>query len=247
MHPGRAPAYTPEMTRALRAALLAGFLAALPAAVPRALAEPADAVLARLEGALGLLTAADVLTTYRIRTRFEISDGKGKVLQTIDLVEKVTLEPGKPVRRETISRTSTGNATDAQSGASRRPASQDQAAWKIVFPVGKDLPLFAFGPVRQQGGLSTADFAPAPSARPQDGLTRGTLSWDPTADMPTRLQAAPVKNPPFTTRLDLSFTFASADGFAYPSTAAFSAEGGFLFFRRGIESVSTITELTRSQ
>jgi hypothetical protein len=235
------------MTRSLRAALLAGLLAALPAAAPRAFPEPSGAVLSRLQGALGLLTEADVLTTYRIRTRFEISDGRGKVLQTIELVEKVTLEPGKPVRRETISRTSTGNATDAQSGASRRSGSQDQAGWKIVFPVGKDLPLFAFGPERRQGLLASADFAPAPSASTQDGLTRGTLSWDPAAGMPTRLVAVPVKNPPFTTRLDLSFTFASVDGFAYPATAAFSAEGGFLFFRRGIESVSTITELSRSQ
>ena len=91
------------------------------------------------------------------------------------------------------------------------------------------------------------DFAPAPSAASDEGLTRGTLTFDPALEMPSRMEAVPVHNPPFTSRLSLSFTFDSVDGFAYPATASFSAEGGFLFFRRGIQSVSTISELRRSQ
>lgn len=243
MHAERAAPYTPEMKRALPALALAALLvAASPAG-----AEPFDTMLVRLEGALGLLTAADVLTTYLMRTDFQIMDGRGKLLQTIELRERVTLEPGKPVRRETLSRKTTGSQADAESGASRRSGDGGSTAWKIVFPVGKDRPLFAFGPERQEGSLVSVDFAPAPTAGSQDGLTRGTLGWDPAAAMPARLEAVPVKNPPFTSRLELSFTFASEEGFAYPATAAFSAEGGFLFFRRQIESVSTISELRRSQ
>jgi hypothetical protein len=217
------------------------------AAAVAASAQPFDTMLARLEGALGLLTAADVPTTYTMLTSFRISDGKGKLLQTVELLERVTLVPGSPVRRETISRKTSGSATDAQAGASRKADGGSSPAWKIVFPVGKDRPLFAFGPERREGLLASVDFAPAPSAGSQDGLTRGTLAWDPAAAMPARLEAVPVKNPPFTSRLELSFTFASADGSAYPATASFSAEGGFLFFRRQIDSVSTISEFRRSQ
>ena len=59
-----------------------------------ACAEPFDTMLARLEKSLALLTTADAPTTYVVFTTFEISDGKKKLLQTIELRERVTLAPG---------------------------------------------------------------------------------------------------------------------------------------------------------
>jgi hypothetical protein len=204
-------------------------------------------MLSRLESALGLLTTADAPTTYIVSTVFEISDGRKKLLQTVELTERVSLAPGQPARRETLSRKTTGDATDANSGASQRSGGGGSDSWTIVFPVGKDRPRFSFGPERREGPLVVVDFAPAPSAASDKGLTRGTLTFDPALEMPSRMEAVPVHNPPFTSRLDVRFTFDSVDGFAYPATASFSAEGGFLFFRRGIESVSTISDLRRSQ
>ena len=209
-----------------------------------ACAEPFDTMLARLEKSLALLTTADAPTTYVVFTTFEISDGKKKLLQTIELRERVTLAPGQPVRRETLSRKTTGDAADANSGASKRSSDGGSASWSIVFPVGKDRPRFSFGPERKEGSLIAVDFAPAASAA-EAGLTRGTLVWDPATELPSRLDAVPVRNPPFTSRLEFSFAFASADGYSYPASVSFSAEGGVLFFRRNIQSQSTLTEFSR--
>lgn len=227
------------------AACLCLLLAASPGAAAQASAAAFDTMLDRLGKALALLTTADVPTSYEIFTVFEISDGKKKLLQTIEIREKVTLEPGKTARRETLSRRTVGDASpDANSGASRRSGEGGGSSWNVVFPVGKDRARFSFGPEQRQGSLVAVDFAPAPGA-PTDGLTRGTLTWDPAAAEPSRLQAVPVKNPPFTSRLEFSFDFTTVDGVSYPKTVSFSGEGGVLFFRRQINSVSTLGEFSR--
>jgi hypothetical protein len=236
--------------RTRRAALCAAaflflLLAASPKAAAQAFTAGFDTMLERLEKALALLTTADVPTSYEVFTVFEISDGKKKLLQTVELRERVTLEPGKPARRETLSRKSVGDASpDANSGASRRSGEGGGSSWNAAFPVGKDRARFSFGPEQRQGPLISVDFAPAPGASP-DGLTRGTLAWDPASLQPARLQAVPVKNPPFTSRLEFSFEFAAVDGVSYPKTVSFSGEGGVLFFRRQIYSVSTISGFSR--
>jgi hypothetical protein len=228
-----------------RCALLGFFGIVFFAVASAAFAAPFDTMLDRLEKALALLTTADAPTTYVVFTTFKISDGKKKLLQTIELRERVTLAPGQPARRETLSRKTVSDAADASSGASRRSGDGSSSSWNVVFPVGKDRPRFSFGPQRREGSLIAVDFAPAPSAASGDGLTRGTLVWDPAAAQPSRLDAVPVRTPPFTSRLELSFAFASVEGYAYPAEVSFSAEGGVLFFRRQIQSQSTLTEFSR--
>ena len=211
-----------------------------------AFASPFDTMLAKLEKVLALLNAADAPTAYVIFTTLEISDGGKKTLQTTEVRERVTLTPGQAVRRETLSRKTVGETTDANSGASRKSGDGGSASsWSVVFPVGKDRPLFRFGPERKEGSLIAVDFAPAASAAAADGLTRGTLIWDPVTELPSRLDAVPVRNPPFTSGLSFSFTFTSEGGYCYPASVSFSAEGGFLFFRRRIQSMSKITEFSR--
>jgi hypothetical protein len=207
---------------------------------------PFDTMLARLEKALALLTTADAPTTYVIFTTLEIADGGRKILQTTEIRERVTLMPDQPARRETLSRKTVGDATDANSGASRRSGERGSASsWNVVFPVGKDRPLFTFGAERKVGSLVAVDFAPARSASATDGLTRGTLTWDPVTELPSRLDAVPVRNPPFVSGLTFSFTFTSDGGYSYPASVSFSGEGGFLFFKRRIQSTSRITEFSR--
>jgi hypothetical protein len=210
-----------------------------------AFAAPFDNMLARLEKALALLETADAPTSYVILTTLEIADGGKKTLQTTELRERVTLAPGQPIRRETLSRKTVGEMPDATSGASKKSENGGSASWTVVFPVGKDRPSFRFSPERKEGSLMAADFSPVASAGTAEGLTRGTLFWDPATEIPSRLEAVPVRNPPFTSELSFSFTFASAGGISYPASASFSAEGGVLFFRRRIQSVSRITEFSR--
>jgi hypothetical protein len=228
------------------AACLCLLLAAAGGVAAQASTASFDTMLDRLEKALALLTTADVPTSYEVFTVFEISDGKKKLLQTIELRERVTLEPGKPARRETLSRKTVGDASpDANSGASRRSGEGGGgSSWNAVFPVAKDRARFSFGPEQKRGALIAVGFAPASGAS-TDGLTRGTLVWDPAAAEPSRLQAVPVKNPPFMSRLEFSFDFAAVDGVSYPKTVSFSGEGGVLFFRRQINSVSTLSEFSR--
>ncbi len=211
-----------------------------------AFASPFDNMLTKLEKALALLNSADAPTSYVILTTFKISDGGKKTLQTTEVRERVTLAPSQPVRRETLSRKTTGETTDANSGASKKSENGGAASsWTVVFPVGKDRPAFRFGPERKEGSLTASDFAPAASTGAAEGLTRGTVLWDPATELPSRLDAVPVRNPPFTSDLSFSFEFASAGGYSYPVSVSFSAEGGFLFFRRRIQSVSMITEFSR--
>jgi hypothetical protein len=211
-----------------------------------AFALPFDNMLARLEKALALLNGADAPTSYVIFTTLVISDGGKKTLQTTEVRERVTLAPGKPVRRETLSRKTVGEMPDANSGASKKSEDGGSASsWTVVFPVGKDRPSFRFSPERKVGSLTASDFAPAASAGAVEGLTRGTLLWDPITELPSRLDAVPMRNPPFTSGLSFSFTFSSSSGYSYPISVSFSAEGGFLFFRRRIQSVSLITEFSR--
>jgi hypothetical protein len=213
---------------------------------PAVFPTPSDAVIARLEKALALLTTADAPTSYVISTTMEISDGRKKMLQTIELRERVTLAPGKPMRRETLSRRTTGGTTDSTSGASKKSeGSGAGSSWNVVFPVGKDLPSFRFGTERKEGSMIACDFAPAASSGAAEGLTRGTLLWDPVMELPYRLEAVPIRNPPLTSALSFSFVFATEGGFSYPATVSFSAEGGILFLRRYINSVSRITEFVR--
>lgn len=220
-------------------------LSVLLGSAPAASAAPLDNVLARLEKALALLDMADAPTSYVTFTTLEIADGGKRTLQTTELRERVTLAPGQPVRRETLSRKTVGEMTDATSGASKKTENGGAASWTVVFPVGKDRPSFRFAAERKEGPLMAADFSPVPSAGNTAGLTRGTLFWDPATEVPSRLEAVPVRNPPFTSELSFSFTFASAGGVTYPASASLSAEGGVLFFRRRIQSVSRITEFTR--
>jgi len=224
-----------------RSVLSVFLLCGIPAAVS---ALPFDTMLARLEKALALLTTADAPTTYVISTTLEIADGGKKILQTTEIRERVTLMPDRPARRETLSRKTVGEATDANSGASRRLGAGG-SSWNVVFPVGKDRPLFTFGAERKEGSLIAVDFAPARSASAADGLTKGTLAWDPVTELPSRLDAVPVRNPPFVSRLTFAFTFESAGGYSYPASVFFSGEGGFLFFKRRIQSTSKITEFSR--
>ncbi len=209
-------------------------------------AAPFDVMLDRLERALALLDKADAPTTYVMDTKFEISDGGKKTLQTAEVSERITLAPGQPVRRELLSRKTTGQATDANSGASQKTTNGGSASpWPVIFPVGTHRSSFSFGPETKEGSLVAVDFAPAASAGSVDGLTRGKLLWDPVTQLPSRLTAVPVRNPRFTSALSVSFTFASADGYAYPSSVSFSADAGFLFLRRHIESIILITEFSR--
>jgi hypothetical protein len=222
------------------------FILALLVIGSSASATPFDTMLGRLEKALALLNKADTLTTYVMDTKFEISDGGKKVLQTAEVGERITLAPGQPVRRETLSRKTTGQANDATSGASQKSTNGGSASpWPVIFPVGKDRSSFSFGSERKEGALIAVDFAPAPAAGSVDGITRGTILWDPVTQMPSRLNAVPVRNPRFTSALSLSFTFASADGYAYPSSVSFSVDAGFLFLRRHIDSVIVITGFSR--
>ena len=210
-----------------------------------AFASPLDNVLAKLEKALALLNKADAPTSYVIFTTLEISDGGKKTLLSTEVRERVTLAPGQPTHRETLSRKTVGEVADASSGASRNSGDEGSgSSWNVVFPVGKDRSSFRFGPERKEGSLIALDFTPAASSGATEGLTKGTLFWDPATELPSRLDAVPVRNPPFTSGLTFSFTFASAGGTSYPATVSFSAEGGFLFFRRRIQSVSRITEFS---
>jgi hypothetical protein len=211
-----------------------------------AIAAPFDMMLDRLEKALALLNTADAPTTYVMDTKFEISDGGKNTLQTAEVSERITLAPGQPVRREPLSRKTTGQSTDAASGASQKTTNGGSASpWPVIFPVGKDRSSFSFGPERKEGSLMAVDFAPAASSGSANGLTRGKLLWDPVTQLPSRLTAVPVRNPRFTSALSLSFTFASVDGYAYPSSVSFSVDAGFLFLKRHIESIILISGFSR--
>jgi len=226
-----------------------GFLLPLFAAAAFSLhAAPPDLVLERLSGALSLLEKAEVPTSYLIATRFTLADSGGKALQTSEILERVYLEPGELARREQISRKTSGSDPDATSSASRRAGSGEPApAWKLVFPVGEDRAAFEFGPDRAEGSILVCDFFPAVKGKAKDTLTRGTIAWDPRSNLPVRLTATPIRNPPFTSELNIAFDFSALAGFAYPAAVSFSGEGGFLFIRRRFDARSTISEFTRKR
>jgi hypothetical protein len=224
------------------------FIILFAAAVLSLHAAPPVQVLERLSGALSLLEKADVPTSYLVATRFTLADSGGKALQTSEILERVYLRPGEPARREQISRKTEGTDPDATSSASRRAGSGEPApAWKLVFPVGEDRAAFEFGPDRAEGTILVCDFFPADKGRAKDGLTRGTIAWDPRSNLPVRLSATPIRNPPFTTEFRLAFDFSALTGFAYPAAVSFSGEGGFLFIRRRFDARSTISEFTRGR
>jgi hypothetical protein len=226
-----------------------GFLLPLFAAAALSLhAAPPDQVLERLSGALSLLEKADVPTSYLVDTRFTVADSGGKALQTSEILERVYLTPGEPARRERISSKTSGADPDATSSASRRAGSGEPApAWKLVFPVGEDRASFEFGPDRAEGNNLVCDFFPIEKGKAKDGLTRGTIAWDPRSNLPLSLSATPIRNPPFTYELSIAFSFSALASFAYPAAFSFSGEGGFLFIRRRFDARSTISEFTRKR
>jgi len=214
-------------------------------------AAPAGIVLSRLGDALTLLEKPAYSARCIMTTILTISDTKGKPEQTIELVERLIMEPGRELSRETLSRSirsSSGLETDAGSSASRQGEGGTASGWKLIFPSGSDQAYFSFGLERREGAYLSCDFSPAnplPPGAPREGLTRGTITWDPVTGQPHRFSAIPVKNPQFTSEFSLEYVFAVSGGAAYPKSIHFKGEGGFLFIRRRFESISAITEFMR--
>jgi hypothetical protein len=215
--------------------------------VCNAWALPPDAVLDKLGGALNLLDAPTVEAQFYMITHFTISDMAGKPLQIVEQKDRITTIPGKPATRETVSKLSTnknGNETDATSSASRPGKAASSSGWKLVFPYGEDASLFAFGPVRNEAAFLASDFSPI-SPLPKgakDGLTQGTLVWNPSTGLPVRMVMTPIKPPMFTSAFSLSYRFASIDNFVFAESISLKGEAGVLFIKRKFDSITTIVD-----
>lgn len=215
-------------------------------------AAPPDKVLDRILDAVSLLDYPRIAARFVMDSTATISDKNGKVQQVVEQRDQVTARPGAPVQRQMISRTvkdekGTKTGTDATSSAS--PNSQaNGSGWKLIFPAGRDKAFYNFGPERLKDGLLQCDFAPLerlPGDAPKDGLTKGSITWDPATLQPVRLEATPVKNPQFTSGLKFFYVFSTVQDTAYPSEIRFLGEGGFLFIQRGFDFRTTLQEFKR--
>lgn len=196
-----------------------------------------------MEEAFQLLDSADRYTAYTMTSTFSLSDGGGKLLKTTELVERVTIKPGQKPVRETISRSESGKDVDISSSASKSGNGGSANAYTLAMPTESDRDLFSFTPIKN-GAVSSADFSPSKAGAKQLGITRGSLSWDSVSGYPLRLEATPLKNPPFTNKLTVVFEFADYEGRPYPSRIEFNGEIGILFFTRKVTYSSTISALS---
>jgi hypothetical protein len=204
-------------------------------------ASPPETTLEALDRALALLESSDVPVSYVMVTKITIGTPSGETIRTIESADRVTLRPGEHPVRENLYLNDSGEDTDAATGASQ--TGNSDSSWSFVLPTGGNRALFEFGKTEDKGvTVRSASFEPVRSARRKGGVVKGTLYWDARTLRPLRLEMIPIKNPPFTTKLESSFEFAEQDGFSYPVKARFSGEGGFLFIRRTVTSVSTVTE-----
>lgn len=209
-------------------------------------AAPPNSTLEALDSALTLLESSDVPVSYVMTTRFTMGKPSGETIRTIESADRVTLMPGEPPVRETLYRKDSDEDVDAATGASQS-GNSDASSWSLVPPAGEHLELYEFGETETEGFVRSASFEPVESARRRDGMVKGTLYWDSRTLRPLMIEMAPVRNPRFTSDLEFSFEFAEQDGFSYPVKVRFSGEGGFLFIKRRINSISTVTEFSREE
>lgn len=229
--------------------LAAGFLFLAAAA---GWAAPPDKVLDRILDAVSLLDSPRIAARFIMDSTATISDRNGRIQQVVEQRDLVTARPGAPVERQMISRTvkdDKGSRTGTDATSSASPNSQGSGSgWKLSLPAGRDKAFYSFGPERLKDGHLQCDFAPLerlPADAPKEGLTKGSITWNPSSMQPVRLEAVPVKNPQFTSGLKFSYVFSTVQDTAYPSEIRFQGEGGFLFIQRGFNFRTTLQEFRK--
>ncbi len=110
-------------------------------------------------------------------------------------------------------------------------------------PLGKDLALFEFGPTRAESGALVASFAPRPSARKEDNITRGTLAWDEASGDPLWLEATFVDPPTGVKELAMRFEIGRQGDVLYLRRTTTKGVGGMLWIKRTFDLEMTITDL----
>lgn len=214
---------------------------------------PPPEVLAKVNGALGVLDGQGFVGTYLLTTRVEV-DAPGRKSDTdTEEVRRVTLT-GDGAKVTTLVR-ATADGRDVtqekQAEESREKESHEEEERGEIdegmLPLGKRADDYVFSAPRLHDGLMVARFRPVAGARPDDEddfLSEGELAWDPATGDPVRIDLEPTENPPHVSKLHIRFDFARSEGTLYLSRVDTVTRGGIpIVFRVKAHVVVEITDV----
>ncbi len=222
-----------SMGRAL--ALAAALL--LPAGAARA--DPPEETLQRLQMALESLADPAQVRAYTLTTVAHHEKPNGKDAHDEKIVARISVTGKDQTESELLELFHDGEPVSeeeqrkAQQDRDKKREDEGNEGFELEFkgPFGEDRQHYTFGETRQAGGLLVATIQPAAGAT-VDGLSTGSMAWDPQTLDPVWIEFTPVENPQFVQALTNRLEFGRFSGVLVMKRLVTDGQGGIPGMKR---------------